>query len=77
MAGEVGLDLGGLDQRLPLAQADGHHHDPPVVGGHEVTTEGAVHVVADGRSVLVEHLGLGHVAEVGHHGEGHVGQRDR
>ena len=74
---EVLADADGVDQRLPLAQADGDDHHPAVVGGREVAAERPVHVVADRRAGLAEHLGLGEVAEVGDHRERDVGERHR
>ena len=74
---EVLLDAGGAHERVPLVEADRHDHDAAAVLGGEVAAEGAVHVVAERRAVLVGELGLREEAEVGHHRERDVGERER
>ena len=72
---EVLLDPGGAHERVPLVEADRDHHHTPSVARGEVAAERAVHVVAQGRTVLVAHLCLCEESEVGDHGERDVGER--
>ena len=59
---------------LPLAGAHRHDLDPLAVGQLEVPPEGAVDVVADPGPLGAQELGLGHVAQHRHRGQGHIGQ---